>query len=73
MLFALLCVTKDSVAIFTGGGASLFRPFIGTSSQVAQAEFVADPKANAVGFGMLATPQMRQMEAKKVGGGFAQG
>ena len=64
---------RATPAIFTGGGAALFRPFIETSSQVAKAEFVADPKANAVGFGMLATAQLRQMQAQKVGEGFAQG
>ena len=64
---------RATPAIFTGGGAALFRPFIETSSQVTKAEFVADPKANAVGFGMLATAQLRQMQAQKVGEGFAQG
>lgn len=64
---------RATPAIFTGGGAALFRTFIETSSQVAKAEFVADPKANAVGFGMLATAQLRQMQAQKVGEGFAQG
>ena len=64
---------RATPAIFTGGGAALFRHFIETSSQVAKAEFVADPKANAVGFGMLATAQLRQMQAQKVGEGFAQG
>ena len=64
---------RATPAIFTGGGAALFRTFIETSNQVAKAEFVADPKANAVGFGMLATAQLRQMQAQKVGEGFAQG
>ena len=64
---------RATPAIFTGGGAALFRPFIEASSQVAQAEFVTDPKANAVGFGMLATAQLRHMKAQKVGEGFAQG
>lgn len=64
---------RATPAIFTGGGAALFRPFIEPSPQVAKAEFVCDPKANAVGFGMLATAQLRQMEAQKVGEGFAQG
>ena len=64
---------RATPAIFTGGGAALFRTFIETSSQVAKVEFVADPKANAVGFGMLATAQLRQMQAQKVGEGFAQG
>lgn len=64
---------RATPAIFTGGGAALFCPFIEASSQVAQAEFVTDPKANAVGFGMLATAQLRHMKAQKVGEGFAQG
>lgn len=64
---------RATPAIFTGGGAALFRPFIEESSQVARAEFVADPKANAIGFGMLATAQLNQMQAQKVGEGFAQG
>lgn len=64
---------RATPAIFTGGGAALFRTFIETSNQVAKAEFVADPKANAVGLGMLATAQLRQMQAQKVGEGFAQG
>ena len=64
---------RATPAIFTGGGAALFRPFIEASPQVAKAEFVSDPKANAVGFGMLATAQLRQMQAQKVGEGFAQG
>ena len=64
---------RATPAIFTGGGAALFRPFIEGSSQVAKAEFVTDPKSNAVGFGMLATAQLRQMRAQKVGESFAQG
>ena len=64
---------RATPAIFTGGGAALFRTFIETSSQVTKAEFVADPKANAVGFGMLATAQLRQMQAQKGGEGFAHG
>ena len=64
---------RATPAIFTGGGAALFRPFIEASPQVAKAEFISDPKANAVGYGMLATAQLRQMQAQKVGEGFAQG
>lgn len=63
---------RATPAIFTGGGAALFRPFIESSPQVAKAEFIADPTANAVGFGMLATAQLRRMQAQKVGEGFAQ-
>ncbi|MGI6028841.1 MAG: ParM/StbA family protein [Candidatus Heteroscillospira sp.] len=64
---------RATPAIFTGGGAALFRPFLEESPQVTKAEFVADPKANAIGFGMLATAQLNQMQAQKVGEGFAQG
>ena len=64
---------RATPAIFTGGGAALFRSFLESSPQVAKAEFVAGPKANAVGYGMLATAQLRQMQAQKVGEGFAQG
>lgn len=64
---------RATPAIFTGGGAALFRPFIEESPQVARAEFVADPRANAIGFGMLATAQLNQTLAQKVGEGFAQG
>ena len=64
---------RATPAIFIGGGAALFRPFIEDSPQVVKADFISDPKANAIGFGMLATAQIRQQQAQKVGEGFAQG
>lgn len=64
---------RATPAIFIGGGAALFRPFIEESPQVVKADFISDPKANAIGFGMLATAQLRQQQAPKVGDGFAQG
>ncbi len=62
---------RATPAVFMGGGAALFRPFLEESSQVAKAEFITDSKANAIGYGMLATAQIRQMQ--KGGDGFAQG
>lgn len=46
---------RANPAIFIGGGSILFQNFIEESSQVAQADFVLDSKANAIGYGMLAT------------------
>lgn len=63
---------RATPVIFTGGGAALFRSFLETSPQVAKAGFIADPKANAIGYGMLATAQLRQMQAQKAGAAFAQ-
>lgn len=64
---------RATPAVFIGGGAALFRPFIEQSPQVAKADFISDPKANAIGFGMLATIQLRQMNALKVGDSLAEG
>lgn len=62
---------RATPAVFMGGGAALFRPFLEESPQVAKVEFITDSKANAIGYGMLATAQLRQMQ--KGGDGFAQG
>lgn len=61
---------RATPAVFMGGGAALFQPFIEESSQVAKADFITDSRANAIGYGMLATAQLRQMQ--KGGDGFAQ-
>lgn len=37
---------------------------------VAQADFVPDPKANAIGYGLLATAQLRRMTPQTYGGEF---
>ena len=65
---------RANPAIFIGGGSILFRSFVGESPLVAHADFVTDPKANAIGYGMLATAQLRRMAPQNYGGEFfAQG
>ena len=54
-------------AIFIGGGSILFRSFVEESPLVAHADFVTDPKANAIGYGMLATAQLRRMAPQNYG------
>jgi len=53
---------RSTPAIFIGGGSILFRPYIENSSMVVKAEFISDPKANAIGYGMLAAGQMKHSE-----------
>lgn len=64
---------RATPAVFIGGGAALFRPYIEQSSLVAKADFISDPKANAIGFGMLAATQLRQRNVLKVGDSLAEG
>ena len=65
---------RANPAIFIGGGSILFRSFVEESTLVAHADFVTDPKANAIGYGMLATAQLRRMAPQNHGGEFfAQG
>lgn len=65
---------RANPAIFIGGGSILFRSFVEESPLVAHADFVTDPKANAIGYGMLATAQLRRMAPQNYGGEFfAQG
>ena len=52
---------RANPAIFVGGGAVLFERFIKESPLVVRGTFVQDPKANAVGYNMLAETQLRQM------------
>ena len=52
---------RTNPAIFIGGGNILFRPLLENSPMVAQASFVTDPKANAIGYDMLASRQLRDM------------
>ena len=61
---------RANPAIFIGGGSILFRTFIEESPLVAQADFVPDPKANAIGYGLLATVQLRRMAPQAYGGEF---
>ena len=53
---------RSNPAVFIGGGALLLRKHLEHSSLVGQAEFVEDPKANAVGYLKLASAQLRRME-----------
>ena len=59
---------RANPAIFIGGGSILFHTFIEESPLVAQADFVPDPKANAIGYGFLATAQLRRMTPQAYGG-----
>lgn len=52
---------RTNPAIFIGGGSSLFRPLLEQSSMVAQASYVEDPKANAIGYEMMAKQQLSRM------------
>lgn len=61
---------RANPAIFIGGGSILFRSFVEESPLVAHADFVTDPKANAIGYGMLATAQLRRMAPQNHGGEF---
>lgn len=49
---------RTNPAIFIGGGSILLRPLLEHSPLVAQASFVEDPKANAIGYELLASHQM---------------
>ena len=51
---------RATPAIFIGGGTVLFRPYIEDSPLVVRADFVTDPKANAIGYRMLAAAQLSQ-------------
>lgn len=49
---------RSNPAIFIGGGSILFREFIESSNLVAKADFITDPKANAIGYHILASAQL---------------
>ena len=49
---------RTNPAIFIGGGSVLFRPLLERTSLVTQASYVEDPKANAIGYAMLAAQQI---------------
>ena len=52
---------RTNPVIFIGGGSALFRPLLEHSPLIAQASFVSDPKANAIGYEMLATQQLSRL------------
>lgn len=49
---------RTNPAIFIGGGSVLFRPLLERTSLVTQASYVEDPKANAIGYAILAAQQI---------------
>lgn len=49
---------RATPAIFTGGGAVLFKRFLEESPLVVKAGFIQDSKANAIGYNLLATAQL---------------
>jgi len=55
---------RSTPAIFIGGGSALFRQYVERSPIVSKADFVADPKANAIGYLMLAANQMQKLLLK---------
>ena len=62
---------RANPAIFIGGGAVLFKEYIENSHLVVKADFVTDQKANAIGYGMLATAQLKKMSLSS-GGSFGE-
>ena len=63
---------RSTPAIFIGGGSILFRPYIEASPMVVKADFITDQKANAIGYGMLATGQMQKLSSSGDSNGNAQ-
>ncbi len=54
---------RSNPVIFIGGGAALFKKYLENSTMVVKADFILDPKANAIGYGMLATAQLQKNTA----------
>jgi plasmid segregation protein ParM len=52
---------RANPAIFIGGGAILLREYLEQSPLVTKAEFLPNANANAIGYELLATAQLRQM------------
>ena len=49
---------RANPAMFIGGGSILFEDYIKASNLVSKADFIEDPKANAIGFQMLGSKQL---------------
>jgi len=62
---------RSNPAIFIGGGAVLFKPFLESSPMVVKSNFVLDPRANAIGYEMLATAQLKVAPVQSTPGGAA--
>ncbi len=55
---------RANPAIFIGGGALLLREHLEKSSLVSHAEFELDPKANAIGYRLLAERQLKKLASQ---------
>ena len=60
---------RANPVIFIGGGAVLFKDYLENSPMVTKADFILDPKANAIGFGMLADRQIKKLD---LNGGYSE-
>lgn len=52
---------RSNAVVFIGGGAILLRPYLEQSSLVGKHEFILDTKANAAGYELLTTAQLRRL------------
>lgn len=52
---------RANPAIFMGGGSLLFRPYLESSELVMHAEFEPDPRANAIGYHIFGSSQIKKM------------
>lgn len=52
---------RSNPSVFIGGGSTLFKDLIQASDQVSRVEFITDPKANAIGYQLLAERQLEKM------------
>lgn len=58
---------RTNPSVFVGGGSLLLKRFIQASPMVSTVHFEADPKANAIGYELLAQAQLQRMA--RTGGG----
>lgn len=52
---------RSNPSVFIGGGSILFKDLIQASDRVSRVEFITDPKANAIGYQLLAERQLEKM------------
>ena len=64
---------RANPAIFAGGGAALFKPFLEASPLVAKADFILNQQANAIGYELLGSTQLRRSPPQRAGEEFAEG
>ena len=54
---------RSNPSIFVGGGAIMLQPYLESSNMVSSTSFLSDPKANAIGYEMLASSHLRTLPA----------